>query len=224
MKWYQWVFSGIGITTITVLIILIRKLLSQPSFIGIRILDRNQVDRALGTVQERLRKANQDVWMSGNDCKFVAESLSGEITATLNRGIRIKILCVDPESSAIQMLARIDPRFPTPESFVNSMKSVENVLKDLSKQYPNLFEYRFLPILPALGFFITDPTDKKGIVKVEIYTTKEWKPIKSRPHFILSSISDQWRQYFISQWENYWGLARKPAALPTEENLRSGRV
>lgn len=92
------------------------------------------------------------------------------------------------------------------------MKEVTVRLDAWRKQYPNLFEYRLLPILPALGSFITDQEGNRGTVKVEIYTAKQWRPIDSRPHFVLSSLTPEWRAYFVNQWENYWNLARAPQA------------
>jgi hypothetical protein len=113
-------------------------------------------------------------------------------------------LGVNPTSTAPEMLARIDPHFDSSTQFCSSMSEVISQLEAWKEKYPNSFKFRLLPILPALGFFITDPNSTHGIVKVEIYTSKGWKPIKSRPHIILSRRDSQWREYFIQQWENYW--------------------
>ena len=208
MVWYQWVFGGIGVAAIAWGVAVTKQLRAQGVMLGCKLLDRNQVDRAIGKVHQRIRNANQSIWFSGNDCKLVAESCLGDIDAALKRSVRVKVLCVDPQSEAVAMLPVIDPRFPTANSFRSSMTLVTEVLSDFAQRYPDLFEYRFLPILPAQGFFITDPTDKKGIVKVEIYTAKEWSPLGSRPHLVFSSRSGRWRQYFVNQWENYWALGR----------------
>lgn len=208
MDWYQWVFSGIGVAAIAWGVAVTKQLRAQGVMLGCRLLDRDHVDRAIGTVEQRIRNATQSIWLSGNDCKLVAEACSGSIEAALKRSVRVKVLCVDPQSQAVPMLPKIDPRFPTADSFRSSMKLVVEVLSDFAQRYPDLFKYRLLPILPAQGFFITNPTDKKSIVKVEIYAAKEWSPLGSRPHLVFSSRSGPWRQYFINQWENYWALGR----------------
>ena len=215
----EWIFGGIGVAAVPVIVGLWRKLVSER-ISHVSLMDRAQMSQKYG-LSDRLRKANQSVWISGNDCKFVAESASPEIEAALRRGVHVRILCTDPASDATKMLAQIDPRFPTPDSFVNSMKSVVTVLDRLSSQYPTSFEYKLLPILPALGFFITDPYDKSGVVKVEIYTAKDWSPVGSRPHLLLPPKTAPWRQYFISQWENYWGIARSPQQRQAE-NRKQG--
>jgi hypothetical protein len=107
------------------------------------------------------------------------------------------------------MLEKIDPRFPTAQSFRESMRNTLQCLRMFKSNYPDLFDYRLLPILPALGFFIVDPHSKEGIVKIELYTAKEWKPISSRPHLVIKRKEKQWRNYFLDQWENYWTLGRQ---------------
>jgi hypothetical protein len=176
----------------------------------IPIVDRSEVDRLIDTVEHRLLKAKRDVWISGNDCKFVAESQSGFIEEVLKRKVQVKVLCTDPECAAVDMLTKIDPRLPTRNTFIDSMISVEKVLRDFRSRYPSTFEFRYLPILPALGFFMVDPEEPTGIVKIEIYTAKPWEPVASRPHLILPQELFQWRQYFIAQWKNYWDLSRVP--------------
>ena len=159
------------------------------------------------SLEYRLLKAKKEVWISGNDCKFVAETQSGFIDTILNKGISVKICCVDYRSEAVEMLTKIDPRFPNAASFINSMQSVEIVLKDFQKRYPDNFEFSYLPILPSLGMFFVDPYESNGFIKFELYTAKPWLPITSRPHFILNNRVSMWRSYFIQQWINYWALS-----------------
>ena len=196
----------------------IRKPISMPRLKGkprqsegcIQIVTRDEVDKTVGTVHERLRKARYSVWISGNDNKYIVESAFPWIEDALRREVFVKILSVDPLSSVPEMLAKIDPRFPTPEAFRASMLSVDQILWYLRKNYPHHFEFRYLPILPAMGFFIVDATSPTGLVKVEIYTAKPFVPLGSRPHLLLSDSEVKWKEFFITQWENYWRLAREP--------------
>ena len=182
----------------------------QEWFLGLRFLDRGQVDSRLGTLEERLAKVKSSVWISGNDCKFVVEASSAALDGALARGVRLKLLLVDPDGDAPEMLAQVDPRFPTSQHFRDSMYEVLTRLEEWRERYPTLFEYRLLSVLPAMGFFIMDHESGGGTVKVEIYSAKPWRPISSRPHFVLSRLSGAWRSYFLAQWENYWGMARGP--------------
>lgn len=194
--------------------------METQDFEQVLILDRNEIGRVLGTVKQRLSRAKRAVYISGNDCKFVVESLSAEISSTLARGVQVKILAVEPNSDTSRMLSLIDPRFETAQKFIDSMQSVKMELQHIKNQYPENFEYRFLPVLPAMGFFITDPQSVDGIVKVEIYTAKPWTPKETRPHLIIPYNLYEWRNYFVSQWENYWNLAQNTTELPQVKSHR----
>ncbi len=173
------------------------------------LVTRDQLDQLTGTVQQRLSKAKDEIKVSGNDNKFIAESGSSWIEDALRRGVRIKIVCVDPKSPATDMLPKIDPRFPTASTFVESMVSVEKVLRRLRKEFPRHFEFRYLPLLPRIGLFITDPVSPSGIIKVEFYVSKPYKHIDSRPHIIIPPDLADWRRYFLAQWDNYWQISQE---------------
>lgn len=187
---------------------------TAPDSVEILLTTRNGGDKLLGTPEQRLASANE-LWVSGNDCKFVVESLSGTIKGFLKRGGKVKVMCTAPRADISEMLSLIDPRFDTPNHFLESIKSVLFELESLSQANPDIFEYRLLPVIPAMGFFITDCGHSQGIVKVEIYTSKPWQPIDTRPHIIVSEQLRSWRQYFVNQWENYWKLAKIPETAAT---------
>lgn len=168
-------------------------------------IERQDVDKTIGTIEKRFKAARHEILISGNDNKYIMESCSALIDDALSRGVRIKILCTDPESPAAEMLAIIDPRYKSAFDFKVSMASVIWEMEKRRLAYPTLFECRLLQFLPAISFFIVDPLLPSGIVKFEIYTAK---PYESRPHFILP-VDNKWRSFFINQWNNYWGLARK---------------
>ncbi|MBU6391723.1 MAG: hypothetical protein KGJ87_03625 [Planctomycetota bacterium] len=185
-------------------------LIVQELFTGLRFIDRDAVDRKLGSFQRRMEKAESLVCISGNDCKFVVESSSAAIDDLLNRGLRLRLLLTDPETGASEMLARMDPRFTEANQFRDSMTEVIRRLESWRKKWHKQFEYRLLPILPAFGFFITDPHTDHGTVKIELYSAKQFKPINSRPHIILGRGAGKWRAYFVHQWENYWSISHAP--------------
>lgn len=183
---------------------------SKVNPVRVPIIVRDQIVESLGTIQQNLENAKAEVFISGNDCKFVAESASPWVEHALRRGVSIKLLCVDPKSNVPHMLAKIDPRFPTAGSFVDSMASVEKVLQRLKRDYPRYFDFRYISILPAMGFFMTDPSLKTGIVKIEFYVSKPYGRLNSRPHIIIPPELTEWREYFHVQWNNYWELSRTP--------------
>ncbi|MCV0439294.1 MAG: hypothetical protein K5880_11725 [Hydrogenophaga sp.] len=179
----------------------------QEYFLGLRFLDRAQVDARLGAMEARLAAAKASVYVSGNDCKFLVESCSASVDRLLARGVRLHVLLLSPTDALSEMLSLIDPRFNSASEFQTSMHEVLKRLKDWKQRYPSQFEYRLLPFLPALGFFIVDPESFRGTLKIEVYTAKHWKPIESRPHLLLSRLNSKWREYFLTQWHNYWAAA-----------------
>lgn len=192
--------KGITVNSFNDLHILISRALRS------QIMGRSQIDHELGEVEERFRKAKREVCISGNDCAFVAVAEAPKVERLLSRGIYVKVLVVDPDSPATSMLPMIDPRFPTEAAFKQSMSTVLFGLREFKRRFPDHFEYRLLPILPAFGFFIIDPESADGLVKIEIYTAKDWGELDTRPHLQLRQ--KKWRDYFLNQWANYWALGK----------------
>jgi hypothetical protein len=166
---------------------------------------RDEVDSVVGSVRQRLGQANEEVWISGNDCKFVVEAESQSVREALKRGVQVSVLCVHPDGPGAEALALIDPRFDSPSEFRDAMLSVRRGLERMRNEFDG-FSFRLLPLAPAIGLFITDPNGPTGVVKAEIYTAKPWR---TRPNLIAGpSDSDPWWGYWIEQWRNYWALGR----------------
>ena len=205
--WYTWVFSGIGVVFLSTMIQFLFVHLKKRS--KLLLLTLNEIDKYLGTVQQRLSKVESSLFISGNDGKYVIEAMSPCIENLLQRGRHINIILSDPESNVPEMLSMIDPRFPSPEKFRLSMIPILDRLKEWEKKYHNNFDYRLISFLPAMAFFLTDVNNQHGIVKIELYTAGPHQPINSRPHIIINSKDRKWREYFINQWDNYWKRGKK---------------
>jgi DNA-binding winged helix-turn-helix (wHTH) protein len=172
------------------------------------MLTRAGLDRAIGAVEERLEGIAKEVWISGNDNMHIAQSLGGFVTKALRKGRKIKLLGVDPDSAAAGMLALIDPRFEK-NNFREQVNIVTEVARDWQREFPH-FEYKLLPILPAVGYFITDPELPSQTVKIELYTARPWDPLGSRPHLVITESMGGWPEYFIQQFKNYWEMSNSP--------------
>jgi hypothetical protein len=77
-------------------------------------------------------------------------------------------------------------------------------MKGWKQKHPQNFDFRLLTILPAFGFFITDAGTEQQTVKIEIYTAKPHRMESERPNLIIKD--NNWQNYFIQQWNNYWNL------------------
>lgn len=175
------------------------------------MLGRDELNSTFGGLEDRLPSVRQTLMVSGNDCKALVESKSGFLTKALDRGVRTKIMCVDPErSTAVETLTLIDPRFDEMLDFTSSMQAVERVLTKLRANYPDLFEFRYMPVAPSVGLYISDAGLPTALMKVEIYSPKPWNPIATRPHLVIKRDS-AWADYFLSTWDNYWKMSRVPS-------------
>lgn len=173
---------------------------------GSSLITRDEVDPIVGSLEQRINAAKTEIRISGSDCKSATESLSGHLARALDRGVKLKVMCLDPRIA--DNVALVDDRFKTAESFVNSVASVESAMRDIGQNNP-LFEMRYSPILTSVGFFISDPGTPTGTFKIELHSIKPYKPVHTRPHMLLDETSGMWVEYFTEQWESYWNLARK---------------
>lgn len=171
------------------------------------LLDFHQVTESFGIIDTWYDRVEEEVWISGNDCLTAIAGRSRKVTDMLGRNVKVKVICVNPDSPAANMLPMIDPRFRTVELFRASLSSVRKLMEDFRAQYPSLFEYRFLPILPAFGLILTEPQRQTGFMKVELYASQPWHPAGSRPNMVIDPKDLKWRRFFLQQWGNYWRLA-----------------
>ena len=180
----------------------------RPTAAPLELLDRDEVNQHLSSVELRLAAARNEVLVSGNDCKFVVESASSALEKALKdfSSLRVKVLCVDPDRAGVaEMLSLIDPRFEDPQDFTDSMVSVSRKLLSLRQRYPEQLEARLLPVLPGVGFFMVDPNEG-GVMIVELYTAKPWT--SSRAHLVVPPGDIRWRNHFVQAWNNYWTISR----------------
>ena len=158
----------------------------------VQFMTRDEQLRLLPGISERFDAAQQEVRFSGNDCAAMVIENGPVIRRALKRGVAVKVMAADPSALGMdRMLHLIDPRFPKPGEFERSMAHISVDLLEMSEHFPN-FEYRLLPVLPALGFFMVDPLTG-GLVKVEFYVPSPWHPIPSRPHLTISPGMGEWR-------------------------------
>ncbi|MDQ6947093.1 MAG: hypothetical protein M3256_12710 [Actinomycetota bacterium] len=169
---------------------------------------RGELTALIGSIDDRLDAIRDSACISGNDMALVVGSKAHRIEALLAEGRRFQIMCADPKTgSAPTTLAQIDPQFEDPEAFIKAMESTDHRLRVLRNRHPEQFEFRYLPFAPSVGFFITDPHQADGVIKLELYVAKPFLPGGSRPHVVISEQS-QWREFWLKQWENYWALGQ----------------
>lgn len=182
------------------------------------LVDRTQVYSVAGTLENRLRSAQEEVRISGFDCKYVIRDHREVIEAALSRGVKFKLMMVDPNTEAVNLLPKVDEHYLSDSQLRASIDKNQPLLSEWRHTYKDLFEYRFLQVLPVVGMFISDP-DQEGVMKIELYTHEQHQGDVSRPHLIISPVISSWRRYFLKQWDLYWRSSRKPEDSSAELSM-----
>jgi hypothetical protein len=180
----------------------------------VSILKRDEVDNLIGDVPTRISKTKKELCVSANDGVYFLVSQSNIVETYLKNGHILNLLLDDPEVSSInEMLQKFDGRFPREDSFKISMAAILPQLDEWKKKYPGKFNCRLLPILPSIGFFITDPESESSTVKTELYVYNREQvgpiteyPVGTRPNLVINDYN--WKRYFIDLWGKYWELGR----------------
>lgn len=181
-----------------------------PVVESVRVTRLEEIDPLLGSVAARLDNAIDGIYISGNDCAHLV-SRSQYIVNALERDVVVHVMAVHPNERGAETLPLIDPRFANLKQFRASIRAADQLFRDLRVDYPNNFDYRYLSFAPPVGFFITDPARANGVCKVELYVAKPFDPGGSRPHWIVDR-SSSWREFWLTQWSNFWALATRPSA------------
>lgn len=181
------------------------------------LVDRQNLYSVAGTIDNRLASAQEEVRISGFDCKYVILDHSSAIEAALSRGVKIKFMILDPsDRSTLDLLQRVRDHCPSEDDLRRANAVTNRLLTEWRKAYGSTFEIRYMPLLPVVGLFISDP-EKDGVMKVELYTHEQRHGDVSRPHLIIPPSIGAWRRYFLRQWDLYWQCSR----VPDDEELSS---
>ncbi|RIK78203.1 hypothetical protein DCC62_07950 [candidate division KSB1 bacterium] len=143
----------------------------------------------------------------------------GNLRERLQAGARIRILVVDPDSTALKMSAE---RSTSPEDVDYYRVRLDATLREIEYLFKSWDDFkslqtsssrtaslsvRLLSYAPSFGILSFDANQDNGIALVEIYPHKFGH--KSPPTFDLTSQRDgNWYKYFIDQFDEMWNVAR----------------
>jgi hypothetical protein len=177
-------------------------------------LSRLELVKLIGPLESFVDRARREIRISGADCKYVFGPALSSVEKALRRGVRVKVMCVDPDSGAAEMLPQVD-RFRSTDHFRESLHDALREAAALKQRFGRLFHCRLVPVLPAVGLVLCDPGSAGGLAKVEICAPIEPAPSSalrpdSRPHLVAPR---EWRPYVVQLWERYWKLGKPLAQL-----------
>jgi hypothetical protein len=143
----------------------------------------------------------------------------GNLRERLQSGAKIRVLVIDPESTALKMCAerstkpddteyyrvRLDATLRELEYLFQSWEEFKAIQVDGEKM--GTLSVRLMSYAPSYGILSFDPNHENGVAIVELYTHK--LGYKSPPTFDLTAHRDgNWYKYFLGQFDEMWNAAR----------------
>jgi hypothetical protein len=149
--------------------------------------------------------SSKEIKVSGLSLYRYIPTYSDAFIQALQKGLKLKILLVPHDGSAIDMMSLRSPSGRGVDEqrdlLAHAVREIERLAK-LSLQV----ELRYLDYMPPVGITIYEDAhkDKKSICQVRLLPFRE--SLSDAPSFILSPNTDEkWFKYFSKQFDLMWG-------------------
>jgi hypothetical protein len=165
-----------------------------------------------------IQSANQ-IDLCGVTLTSTVNKQFGNLRERLQMGAKIRILVIDPGSTALKMTAE---RSTSPDDTDYYRVRLDATLREIAYLFKSWEEFkalqggsseagnlsvRLLSYAPSFGVISFDANQDNGIVFVEIYPHKFG--FKSPPTFDLMPKRDgNWHKYFVDQFDEMWNVAK----------------
>jgi len=164
-------------------------------------------------LDDELRGAN-DVRLVGVTLSRTVRDLAGTIERRLRAGAVVRVVVIDPNSSApLDALART-LGITSPDLYGPRIAATMELLAHLASRAGGAgrVEVRLLPFVPAFGMYLIDPDEPDGRAYVELYQHRSLEP---NPCFGLRAERDgHWYRFFVTQFDILWDSARPATVTP----------
>ncbi len=159
-----------------------------------------------GSTEELILSATKEVWVSGVALDTVSR-LTGLFDKQVKSGVQIRFLCMSSEEHVIADAAS----YFSDDAGGLALRlktNLENIYKKLIAVHPGKVTIRVLSHRPAVGYFIVDPLDDRGFMRVETYISHT--EYNQRPMLqLFSSREKEWFNLFCSDFQNLWDDAQE---------------
>lgn len=158
-----------------------------------------------GSTEDLIMSARKDIWVSGVALDSISR-LTGLFEKKIKAGVQIRFLGISSDEHVIadaasyfsDNAAGLKQRLKT---------NFDNLNQKLVSVYPEKVSVRVLSHRPAVGYFIVDPLEEYGFMRVETYishTEHHQRPMLQ----IFSSREKEWFELFCEDYKNLWDEAR----------------
>jgi hypothetical protein len=170
-------------------------------------------------------KASEEVWLWGTTLSTHIPALADDVKSALPKGLRLRVLMIEPGSAAMKMAAfrAADSSLPhdvesAEQELEGSLAANLSLLNSVAKRGDaGQLDYRPIDLLAPYVIYAFDPKGPNGALMVRLGTFRG--PHDDRPTFWLSRTEDRrWFDHFVDQFEAVFAGAkiRTRSATPGE--------
>ncbi|MFG2759308.1 hypothetical protein [Streptomyces wuyuanensis] len=162
---------------------------------------------------KRMISSSREVWLHGWTLELHLVSYAGEIRRAVARGVHVRILVIEPSSTAMTVAASEADNRSAGELSSNLEANLRRLLTPPSGRVSGQLEVRTLTHVPHYTVIASDPSAAQGkiIMRIATFQADHWQ----RPTFAVTRQHDSgWYEFFKTQFDKKWESATPYGSLP----------
>ncbi|WP_143662325.1 hypothetical protein [Streptomyces sp. Amel2xC10] len=162
---------------------------------------------------KRMISSSREVWLHGWTLELHLVSYTSEIRKAVARGVHVKILVIEPGSTAMAVAASEAENRSASELSSNLEANLRRLLALTSGPASGRLEIRTLTHVPHYTVIASDPSADQGkiIMRIATFQADHWQ----RPTFSVTRQNDtKWYEFFKTQFDKKWESATPYGSLP----------
>lgn len=179
---------------------------------------RPSADRFFSEVDDRddireMISSSREVWLHGWTLGIHLVSYADEIRRAVTNGLHIKILVIEPNSTAMTIAASEAENHGADELSSNLEANLRRLAAPIEGTIVGKLEIKTLSYVPHNTVIASDPSTKHGkiVMRIATFRADHWQ----RPTFTVTRQNDPgWYDFFKTQFDRKWESGRLYASLP----------
>ena len=161
-------------------------------------------DEVKREIRTKINRAT-DLLAIGSNLEYTLHMHRDLFEQNLRRGDTIRVVLVDPNSSACDMTAKRQPYLLDLELQRAKIRSALNALRDLQEQTSGMLEVRLIDYPLSRGGILIDSDTPSGTLYLWNYAFRT--NAKNKPKFVLRPADGFWYDYFRDEAKAIWNSA-----------------
>ena len=147
-----------------------------------------------------------EVWMVGVTFSRTVKTYYTLLESKLKQGHHIRMLLVDPNSSAVESAARRIYVPTTTEQKTQQIKDSLTTLCTLPRENEGTLEIKVIDSPLTIGIRAFDPESANGRIYIEHFS---YKQDDSKPYFVLNAHDGTWYRNYLGELYRLWEDAKE---------------